>query len=117
MLGLGGDPTLLTLQAWELLESIDEIYLRTRQHPVVAGFPPHLKVHSFDDLYQQGKDFTEVYSRIIEQVLALGRRPGGVVYAVPGHPFVAEATCPEIARGRMRGARCVVEGIGFLEPT
>ena len=89
---------MLTRQAWELLESSDEITLRTRQHPVVAGFPSNLKVHSFDDLYQQGKDFAEVYSQIVEQVLVLGRRPEGVVYAVPGHPFVAEATCPEIAR-------------------
>jgi hypothetical protein len=47
--GLGpGDPLLLTRQAWELLESIDEIYLRTRQHPVVADFPSNLMVHSFD---------------------------------------------------------------------
>jgi len=120
LLGLGpGDPALLTRQAWELLESIDEIYLRTRQHPVVAGLPPHLKVHSFDDLYQQGEDFAAVYSAIVEQVMALGRRPEGVVYAVPGHPFVAEATCPEIARrARLEGIPLrVVEGLSFLEPT
>jgi tetrapyrrole methylase family protein/MazG family protein len=120
ILGLGpGDPLLLTRQAWDLLESIDEVYLRTRQHPVVAGFPPRLIVHSFDDLYQQAPDFTTVYSQIVEQVMALGRRPEGVVYAVPGHPFVAEATGPEIARrARQEGIPLhVVEGLSFLEPT
>jgi len=70
-------------------------------------------------LYQQGEDFAAVYSGIVEQVMALGRRPEGVVYAVPGHPFVAEATCPEIARrARLEGIPLrVVEGLSFLEPT
>jgi tetrapyrrole methylase family protein/MazG family protein len=119
LLGLGpGDPSLLTRQAWELLQDIDEIYLRTRQHPAVEGFPPHLQVHSFDALYEQGESFEAVYARIVEQVLALGRRPEGVVYAVPGHPFVAEATGPEIARrARLEGLTVrIVEGLSFIEP-
>ncbi len=119
LLGLGpGDPALLTRQAWECLEAIDEIYLRTRLHPAVAGFPPSLVVNSFDSLYEQGDSFAAVYAQIVEQVLALGRRPGGVVYAVPGHPFVAEATGPEIARrARQEGLPVrVVEGLSFIEP-
>jgi tetrapyrrole methylase family protein/MazG family protein len=49
----------------------------------------------------------------------LGRRPDGVIYAVPGHPFVAETTCPKIARlARDEGlATIIVEGLSFLEPT
>lgn len=120
LLGLGpGDASLVTRQAWQILSTIPEIYLRTRQHPVVAELPSGLQVHSFDDLYQEGQTFEEVYSRIVEQILALGRRPQGVVYAVPGHPFVAEATCPEIARlARKEGLPVqIVEGLSFLEPT
>ena len=119
LLGLGpGDPALLTRQAWELLESIDEVYLRTRQHPVVTGFPVNIRIPSFDDLYDRADNFEWVYAQIVQQVLELGKRPGGVVYAVPGHPFVAEATCPEIARqARQEGIPLrVVEGISFLEP-
>ena len=119
LLGLGpGDPALLTRQAWELLGSLHEIYLRTRMHPVVESFPDRLQVHSFDDLYERGESFAEVYAQIVEQVLALGRRAEGVVYAVPGHPFVAEATGPEIARrARLEGIPVqVVEGLSFLEP-
>lgn len=120
LLGLGpGEATLLTRQAWELLQGIPEIVLRTRQHPVVQGFPPGLRFESFDSLYDQAENFEAVYARIVEQVLELARRPEGVVYAVPGHPFVAEATAPEIAR-RARAARLpvqVVEGLSFLEPT
>ena len=97
LLGLGpGSPNQLTLEAWEILQQADEIYLRTRQHPTLSGLPKGLKVHSFDDYYEEEKDFTRVYERIVERVLELGRRPEGVVYAVPGHPFMAEATSPEI---------------------
>ncbi len=119
LLGLGpGDPDLLTRQAWRVLESSAEVYLRTRQHPTVAGFPPHIEIYSFDDLYEIALSFETVYSQIVEQVLALGRRPQGVIYAVPGHPFVAEATGPEIARrARQEGLPLrIVEGLSFLEP-
>jgi tetrapyrrole methylase family protein / MazG family protein len=120
LLGLGpGDPFLITRQAWQLLETIPEIYLRTRQHPGVDTFPASLHIHSFDDLYENGDTFETVYAQIVERVLALGRREEGVIYGVPGHPFVAEATAPEIARqAQATGIPVrVVHGISFLEPT
>jgi tetrapyrrole methylase family protein/MazG family protein len=120
LLGLGpGDSSLITRQAWQILESCSEIYLRTRQHPAVSGFPSGIQVHSFDHLYESSETFEDVYERIVEQVLELGHRPQGVIYAVPGHPYIAEATCPEIARrARQEGISVqVVEGLSFLEPT
>jgi tetrapyrrole methylase family protein/MazG family protein len=85
----------------------------------VASFPASLQVHSFDDLYDTLPSFDNVYAQIIEQVLQLSMRPQGVVYAVPGHPFVAEATCPEIARrASLEGIPVqVIEGLSFIEPT
>jgi tetrapyrrole methylase family protein/MazG family protein len=119
VLGLGpGDPGQLTRQAWQVLESSPEIYLRTGKHPVVDSLPANVRFHSFDDLYEAGQTFEEVYEMIIQRVLELGRRPQGVVYAVPGHPYVAEATSPEIIR-RARVEQLpvrVVEGLSFLEP-
>ena len=120
LLGLGpGDPELLTRQAWQWLQSIDEVYVRTRQHPTVQGFPQGLLVQSFDDFYEQGERFEDVYEQIVLYVLELGRRPQGVTYAVPGHPYVAEATCPEIARRAAAEGLLVrvIEGLSFLEPT
>jgi tetrapyrrole methylase family protein / MazG family protein len=119
LLGLGpGDPNLLTRQAWDLLESASEVYLRTRQHPVVDHLPPRLQVNAFDSLYESGETFEQVYEQIIEQVLELGRRPGGVIYAVPGHPFVAEATALEIMRRAQSLGMSVqiIDGLSFLEP-
>jgi tetrapyrrole methylase family protein/MazG family protein len=119
LLGLGpGDPAQLTREAWQLLESAEEIYLRTRQHPVVDALPDALALHSFDELYEQHEDFEAVYRQIVERVLELGRRDAGVIYAVPGHPFVAEATGPAIARrAREEGLPLrVVGGLSFVEP-
>ncbi|HUH98428.1 MAG TPA: nucleoside triphosphate pyrophosphohydrolase [Anaerolineales bacterium] len=120
LLGLGpGDPDQLTREAWQVLSSAAEIYLRTRQHPTIAGLPPRTTIHSFDELYEDGESFEEVYAAITHKILEAGRREEGVIYAVPGHPFVAEATCPEIARlARAEGlAVRLVDGLSFLEPT
>ncbi len=119
ILGLGpGDPAKLTREAWDVLNSVDEIWLRTNQHPVVASLPDSLRVHSFDDLYADSDSFEEVYSAIVEKVLELGQRPKGVVYAVPGDPFLAEATCPVIAQSAHNTGLSlnIVSGLSFLEP-
>lgn len=120
LLGLGpGNPAHLTREAWELLASVEEVWLRTRLHPVVSALPSSLTVHAFDDMYEDGESFEAVYAAITTRVLELGRRPGGVVYAVPGHPFVAEATCAGISgQARALGVEVrVVQGLSFLEPT
>jgi tetrapyrrole methylase family protein/MazG family protein len=119
LLGLGpGDPAKLTREAWEVLGSIDEIWLRTKSHLTVAGLPVSIKIHSFDELYDNGDTFESVYASIVDKVLELGQRPEGVVYAVPGDPFLAEATCPVIAqRARTAGLPLkIVSGLSFLEP-
>ncbi|HWQ45380.1 MAG TPA: nucleoside triphosphate pyrophosphohydrolase [Longilinea sp.] len=120
ILGLGpGAVDQLTCEAWEHLQTLDEIYLRTSQHPTVQGFPPTLKVKSFDHFYESSERFEEVYAHIIAEVIRLGQRPQGVTYAVPGHPFVAEATAPAIVKqAREMGIPVkVIEGLSFLEPT
>jgi tetrapyrrole methylase family protein/MazG family protein len=119
LLGLGpGDASKLTREAWDVLASAGQVWLRTKQHPTVASLPPALTIHSFDELYENGDSFDDVYSVIVEKVLELGKSPKGVVYAVPGDPFVAEATCPEIAqRARALGLPLkIVSGLSFLEP-
>jgi tetrapyrrole methylase family protein/MazG family protein len=119
IVGLGpGDPALLTLQAWDLLSQAGEIYLRTRRHPTVAGLPQGVVLHSLDDLYDRAADFSAVYEAIADQILALGRRPGGVVYAVPGHPLVGEASVQHILRGAAAEGLPVrlVDGLSFIEP-
>ncbi len=118
IVGLGpGDPRHLTREAWELLSAGREVWLRTAHHPAVAHLPAHLALHSFDDLYESAEDFAQVYQAIAERVLELGRRPEGVIYAVPGHPLVGEATVRQLLqRAREAGLPVrVVDGVSFVE--
>jgi tetrapyrrole methylase family protein/MazG family protein len=119
ILGLGpGNPAHLTLEAWDLLAQADQVYLRTAHHPAVAALPAHLTLHSFDHLYDTLDDFDTVYETMVEQIVALGHRPQGVLYAVPGHPLVGESSVQRIlARAHAKNLVVhLVEGLSFIEP-
>ena len=92
ILGLGpGNPDYLTLRASTVIQNSREIYLRTREHPTVDALPPGLKIHSFDSYYQD-ESFENVYKKIANEIINLAKTSSGIVYAVPGDPFIAEAT-------------------------
>ena len=119
ILGLGpGNPAALTRQAWNLLSEADEVYLRTARHPTVAHLPSHLTLHSFDELYETLEGFRAVYETMAERVVALGRRPQGVLYAVPGHPLVGESSVARILQAARKVGQDVrvVDGLSFIEP-
>ena len=120
LLGLGpGDPNMLTREAWEWLSQIDRLYVRTEQHPTVTGLPDRIIIESFDFIYEQHERFEDVYETIIETILKNAAEGQDITYAVPGHPFVAEATCPEISRRAQELSIQVkvIDGLSFLEPT
>ncbi|MCJ7736995.1 MAG: SAM-dependent methyltransferase, partial [Anaerolineae bacterium] len=119
VVGLGpGDSRHVTREAWDVLVAADEVWLRTNQHPTVRDLPERLVQHSFDYLYQQAAEFGNVYESIADEVLALGRRPEGVIYAVPGHPLVGEATVQRLL-GLVQDQNIrirIVEGLSFIAP-
>jgi tetrapyrrole methylase family protein/MazG family protein len=119
ILGLGpGDAMQLTREAWFVLVMADEVYLRTRHHPTVQWLPAHLVLHSFDPIYEQAEDFHQVYETIAEEVIRLGQRPQGVVYAVPGDPLVGEFTVTHILeRAEPAGLPVrIINGVSFITP-
>ena len=119
ILGLGpGNAFQITREAWEVINHADEIWLRTIKHPTISAFPASLHIESFDNLYDIAESFEAVYTTIVNKILELGRRQQGVIYAVPGDPFVAESTGPEIARrARLEGLELhVINGVSFMEP-
>jgi len=119
IVGLGpGDPLQITREAWSLLTTSNEVYLRTKRHPTVTGLPSHLVLHSFDHLYEQAQDFEQVYASIAEEIVRLGQRPQGVVYAVPGHPSVGEATVTHILKLAQQANVPVriISGLSFIAP-
>jgi tetrapyrrole methylase family protein/MazG family protein len=116
VVGLGpGDASLLTVAARDVLASAREVWLRTARHPTVAGLPAGPVYRSFDDEYERGDSFADVYERIVARLLDLARA-GEVVYAVPGHPLFGEATVGELMR-RADGAGIAVRihaGVSFF---
>jgi tetrapyrrole methylase family protein/MazG family protein len=119
VVGLGpGSSGDLTREAWRTLEEASEVWLRTLHHPVVSELPATCRLQGFDAVYERGVSFADVYAEIAARVLALGHRAEGVVYAVPGHPLVGEATVTRIlqdARGSAIPVR-IVHGLSFIEP-
>ncbi|GGG07985.1 MazG family protein [Paenibacillus albidus] len=96
VVGLGsGNPDRLTLGIVNKLKAASAVYVRTREHPVMTALSElGIVSQSFDGLYEALASFPEVYeaiaSRLIEEA---GSAPQGteIVYAVPGHPMVAES--------------------------
>lgn len=120
IVGLGpGSPEQITLQAWRTLEGAGQVYLRTKHHPVVPELPQSSTYESFDPIYEQTETFEEVYTEIARRIVALGQRPEGVVYAVPGDPLIGETSVQRIlALAKEAGVPVrVVPGVSFLEPT
>jgi len=118
IVGLGpGSKALLTCEAEDVLQNASEVWARTARHPTVTEWND-LPWRSFDSLYEQTKDFEDVYRLITEEVIRLGSRPEGVVYAVPGNPWVGESTVSHILQKAktLRLSTKVVQGVSFLEP-
>ncbi len=119
IVGLGPGPgELLTRQAWQALSTAACIYLRTARHPAVADLPPDVPQVSFDAIYERAAEFGEVYRQIAADVVARAAHEA-VVYAVPGHPSVGEASVSHI-QATARAANIpvtIMAGLSFIEPT
>lgn len=116
----------LTLQARECFAQAEQagntVYLRTLIHPTVEPLRrafPNLRIESFDAYYEESQEWATLYQRIAEQVCALAeRQEQPIIYAVPGHPLVGEASVQLLLRltGERGLATSIVAGLSFLEP-
>ncbi|HOV80858.1 MAG TPA: nucleoside triphosphate pyrophosphohydrolase [Bacillota bacterium] len=89
--GLGaGSPSDITIGVWEAIKSSGRVFIRTGKHPVVEWLGKEgISFSTFDHVYERAACFEAVYRQIAESVVEEARR-GPVLYAVPGHPLVAE---------------------------
>ena len=92
IIGLGpGASDALTVGALRVLEESDNIYFRTEIHPTVDFIRSrNIEFKTYDHYYNSGESFDEVYKNIAEDLIKVHKETGNVVYAVPGHPLVAE---------------------------
>ncbi|OAT80704.1 nucleoside triphosphate pyrophosphohydrolase [Desulfotomaculum copahuensis] len=97
--GLGpGAPEQLPLAVWQVLQQDRPVFLRTERHPVVPWLRERgIVFETFDHFYETSRDFQEVYRRIAAALLAAAAAKP-LIYAVPGHPLVAETAASLIMR-------------------
>ncbi|SET22614.1 tetrapyrrole methylase family protein / MazG family protein [Natronincola peptidivorans] len=103
IVGLGpGAKEDLTLATLAAMKDHKEIYLRTEKHPVVAYLKEEgINYKSFDAIYEEKEDFQEVYHHIADTLIEKAKKEN-VLYAVPGHPYVAENTVQLLIEGCKR---------------
>ena len=89
-LGPGAKEALTIGTVWEL-ESCKNIFLRTEKHPTVDYLKEkNIEFDTYDNVYETMKSFDEVYLNIAKDLVEKHEELGDLVYAVPGHPLVAE---------------------------
>lgn len=99
IVGLGaGDVDQLPIGVAKLLKESYPIYLRTDHHPMIDFFTEHqISYTSFDAVYEKHDTFEDVYHEIIT-TLRENAKMQDIIYAVPGHPCVAEYTVKVLMR-------------------
>ncbi|ULG71860.1 MazG family protein [Macrococcus brunensis] len=75
---------------YQMLTAGQKVYVRTLKHPVIEELPD-VEWESFDAVYEKHEQFPAVYQEIVDTLLKEAEE-NEVLYAVPGHPMVAEST-------------------------
>jgi len=92
IVGLGpGAKEALTIGTICELENNKNIFLRTEKHPTVNYLKEKsITFDTYDSVYESIGSFDEVYLNIANDLIKKHDELGDLVYAVPGHPLVAE---------------------------
>lgn len=112
VIGLGaGDLNQLPYGVYKVLTEEKNIYLRTNEHPIVAELQQNgFSFTSFDYVYEKNSEFSAVYEEISETLLEIAEE-SSIIYAVPGHPLVAERTVQFLLeKGPERGIEIEIGG-------
>jgi len=103
---------------YKKLKAARKLYVRTVDHPVLEELSAEgLQFESFDAVYEKHNSFQPVYEEIAEKLVAATANED-VMYAVPGHPLVAEQTVQLLITAADEGkVKLVIEGgQSFLDP-
>lgn len=119
VIGLGaGDLNQLSLGIYKKLKQEQKCFVRTMDHPVISELQAEgIGFFSFDEVYENHDQFEAVYEEISETLLKEAETKN-VLYAVPGHPMVAEMTVQLLLqKGPDRDIDIILEGgQSFLDP-
>ncbi len=112
VIGLGaGDLDQLPFGVYKKLKQATKLYVRTADHPVLTELAQeNVDWTSFDGVYEKHDAFEPVYQEIAQTLIDLAQDQS-VMYAVPGHPLVAEQTVQLLIAAEQEGrCRLSIEG-------
>lgn len=95
IIGLGaGDLDQLSIGIYKKLQDTKKpVFIRTLDHPLVADLEKEgVTFKSFDAIYESHQQFGDVYVQIAAELSQSAKDDGEIIYAVPGHPMLAEQT-------------------------
>lgn len=98
VIGLGaGNIEQLPLGIYNLLtRGNQKRFVRTMKHPVVQQLQREgVEFFSFDSYYEDEMSFQKIYDRIVDTLINEAFKQA-IVYAVPGHPMLAEQTVQQL---------------------
>lgn len=113
VVGLGaGDLNQLPFGVYKRLKEAKTIFLRTKEHPVIQELEKEgIIFHSFDGIYEKHDTFEKVYEEICDTLFNQVEKMGIIVYAVPGHPLVAERTVQMLLKkAPTKNVKLTIEG-------
>lgn len=116
IIGLGaGDIEQLPLGVYRKLQNEKRlVFVRTIDHPVVQTLHEEgIEFHGFDSYYETYDHFEEVYEKIAETLVEEAAKET-IIYAVPGHPMLAEKTV-ELLRKQTTVEVEIIGGHSFLD--
>ncbi|MER1987668.1 MAG: nucleoside triphosphate pyrophosphohydrolase [Solibacillus sp.] len=119
VIGLGAaDFDQMQMGVYRKIKAATKLFVRTEDHPVLADLRAEgVEFTTFDAVYEKHDTFAPVYKEIAESLIeAASTEP--VMYAVPGHPLVAEQTVQHlIDAGKEGRIQLIIEGgQSFLDP-
>ena len=119
VIGLGAaDFEQMQMGVYKKIKAAKKLYVRTEDHPVLHELKQEgIEFTSFDDIYIKHGSFGPVYEEIAERLIEAVASED-VMYAVPGHPLVAEQTVQHLIDADREGRiELTIEGgQSFLDP-
>lgn len=119
VIGLGAaDFEQMQMGVYKKIRAAKKIYVRTEDHPVIQDLKLEgIEFTSFDDVYIKHGSFGPVYEEIAKRLIEAVAQED-IMYAVPGHPLVAEQTVQHLIEADQSGQiKLVIEGgQSFLDP-
>ncbi len=119
IIGLGaGDFNQLQMGVYRKLKAAKKLYVRTIDHPVLEELAAEgVKFESFDKVYEKHDAFQPVYAEIANALIEAAAVED-IMYAVPGHPLVAEQTVQLLIAAADEGKiKLVIKGgQSFIDP-